>query len=210
MLPVVALVGRPNVGKSTLFNRLTRSRNALVADYPGLTRDRQYGKAEVEEHPFIVIDTGGIHGDELNGIMMVEKFIKDFEKSGLEKKMKGELIVMPILNSIWQIDDGSIGIVLVNITEEPVKVKIKLPNIQSLIANMMDNGITFRPEDMADSSQHYPLAQNTIGMLRIIDDEQLVTTVCDGDSEHGYEVDVPPLKTAVIVVGSEKKYGVHN
>ncbi len=64
MLPVVALVGRPNVGKSTLFNRLTRSRDALVADYPGLTRDRQYGKAEVEEHPFIVIDTGGIHGDE--------------------------------------------------------------------------------------------------------------------------------------------------
>lgn len=64
MLPVVALVGRPNVGKSTLFNRLTRSRDALVADYPGLTRDRQYGQAEVEEHPFIVIDTGGIHGNE--------------------------------------------------------------------------------------------------------------------------------------------------
>ncbi len=64
MLPVVALVGRPNVGKSTLFNRLTRSRDALVADYPGLTRDRQYGKAEVEEHRFIVIDTGGIQGDE--------------------------------------------------------------------------------------------------------------------------------------------------
>lgn len=64
MLPVVALVGRPNVGKSTLFNRLTRTRDALVADYPGLTRDRQYGQAQVEEHPFIVIDTGGIHGDE--------------------------------------------------------------------------------------------------------------------------------------------------
>jgi len=64
MLPVVALVGRPNVGKSTLFNRLTRSRDALVADYPGLTRDRQYGQAKVEEHPFIVIDTGGIHGNE--------------------------------------------------------------------------------------------------------------------------------------------------
>ncbi|SES67354.1 ribosome biogenesis GTPase Der [Thalassotalea agarivorans] len=64
MLPVVALVGRPNVGKSTLFNRLTRSRDALVADYPGLTRDRQYGQAYVEDEPFIVIDTGGIHGDE--------------------------------------------------------------------------------------------------------------------------------------------------
>lgn len=64
MLPVVALVGRPNVGKSTLFNRLTRSRDALVADYPGLTRDRQYGQAQVDDHPFIVIDTGGIHGNE--------------------------------------------------------------------------------------------------------------------------------------------------
>ncbi|TPH18619.1 ribosome biogenesis GTPase Der [Litorilituus lipolyticus] len=70
MLPVVALVGRPNVGKSTLFNRLTRSRDALVADYPGLTRDRQYGQAEVEEHSFIVIDTGGINGDE-EGIDLV-------------------------------------------------------------------------------------------------------------------------------------------
>lgn len=46
MIPVIALVGRPNVGKSTLFNRLTRTRDALVADFPGLTRDRKYGKAE--------------------------------------------------------------------------------------------------------------------------------------------------------------------
>ncbi|UJF18954.1 ribosome biogenesis GTPase Der [Vibrio sp. SS-MA-C1-2] len=64
MIPVVALVGRPNVGKSTLFNRLTRSRDALVADFPGLTRDRKYGKAQLEEHEFIVIDTGGIDGTE--------------------------------------------------------------------------------------------------------------------------------------------------
>ncbi|WP_195743969.1 GTPase, partial [Vibrio parahaemolyticus] len=60
MVPVVALVGRPNVGKSTLFNRLTRTRDALVADFPGLTRDRKYGQARLdEEHEFIVIDTGG-------------------------------------------------------------------------------------------------------------------------------------------------------
>ena len=64
MLPVIALVGRPNVGKSTLFNRLTRTRDAIVADFPGLTRDRKYGQAKVEELEFIVIDTGGIEGDE--------------------------------------------------------------------------------------------------------------------------------------------------
>ncbi|EML1934271.1 ribosome biogenesis GTPase Der [Providencia stuartii] len=64
MIPVVALVGRPNVGKSTLFNRLTRTRDALVADFPGLTRDRKYGRAEVEGHEFIIIDTGGIDGTE--------------------------------------------------------------------------------------------------------------------------------------------------
>ena len=62
--PVVALVGRPNVGKSTLFNRLTRTRDALVADFPGLTRDRKYGQANVAGYDFIVIDTGGIDGTE--------------------------------------------------------------------------------------------------------------------------------------------------
>ncbi len=60
MIPVVALVGRPNVGKSTLFNRFTRTQDALVADFPGLTRDRQYGDAVFEDKPFIVVDTGGV------------------------------------------------------------------------------------------------------------------------------------------------------
>lgn len=65
MIPVIALVGRPNVGKSTLFNRLTGTQNALVADFPGLTRDRQYGNASYQDKPFIVIDTGGIGVDDL-------------------------------------------------------------------------------------------------------------------------------------------------
>lgn len=65
MIPVIALVGRPNVGKSTLFNRLTRSRDAIVADYPGLTRDRKYGEGRSLEKSYIVIDTGGISGDEV-------------------------------------------------------------------------------------------------------------------------------------------------
>ncbi len=64
MLPVIALIGRPNVGKSTLFNRLTRSRDALVADYPGLTRDRKYGFGKLGPIPYLVIDTGGVAGGE--------------------------------------------------------------------------------------------------------------------------------------------------
>ena len=60
MLPVIALVGRPNVGKSTLFNYLTKTRDALVLDMPGVTRDRQYGQGKVGDRPYIVVDTGGL------------------------------------------------------------------------------------------------------------------------------------------------------
>lgn len=68
MKPVIALVGRPNVGKSTLFNRLTRSRDAIVADFPGLTRDRHYGQGRMGERPFLVIDTGGFEPVAKEGI----------------------------------------------------------------------------------------------------------------------------------------------
>ncbi|QDL37803.1 ribosome biogenesis GTPase Der [Rhodoferax sediminis] len=68
MKPVLALVGRPNVGKSTLFNRLTRSRDAIVADFAGLTRDRHYGNGRQGPHEFIAIDTGGFEPDAASGI----------------------------------------------------------------------------------------------------------------------------------------------
>ena len=63
MRPTVALVGRPNVGKSTLFNKLTHSRDALVADVPGLTRDRRYGEAQLDDLTINLVDTGGLYGD---------------------------------------------------------------------------------------------------------------------------------------------------
>ena len=69
MKPVLALVGRPNVGKSTLFNRMTKSRDAIVADFPGLTRDRHYGQGKQGTHEYIVIDTGGFEPDAGSGIL---------------------------------------------------------------------------------------------------------------------------------------------
>ena len=68
--PVVAIVGRPNVGKSTLFNRLTRSRDAIVADYSGLTRDRHYGEGRVGDSPYLVVDTGGFEPETKSGILV--------------------------------------------------------------------------------------------------------------------------------------------
>ncbi len=68
LLPVVVLIGRPNVGKSTMFNRLTRSRDALVADLPGLTRDRQYGRGRMGPVPYLIVDTGGFEPDSRTGI----------------------------------------------------------------------------------------------------------------------------------------------
>ena len=69
MLPTLAIVGRPNVGKSTLFNRLTKSRDALVHDHPGLTRDRHYGRARAGDRQFLVVDTGGFEPVAKDGIL---------------------------------------------------------------------------------------------------------------------------------------------
>ena len=69
MIPTVVIVGRPNVGKSTLFNRLTKSRDAIVADIPGLTRDRHYGRGRVGHRAYIVVDTGGLEPVTQDGVM---------------------------------------------------------------------------------------------------------------------------------------------
>lgn len=76
MLPVIVLVGRPNVGKSTLFNRLTRSRDALVADQPGLTRDRKYGTGRLGDSPYVVVDTGGISSDAHGIDLLMEQQVR--------------------------------------------------------------------------------------------------------------------------------------
>ncbi len=91
MLPTIALIGRPNVGKSTLFNRITGSRDAIVADYAGLTRDRKYGKASHDEHPFMLIDTGGL---------------ADVEEANIDEMMAGQ--------SLQAIEESDIVILIVD------------------------------------------------------------------------------------------------
>lgn len=90
MKPVLALVGRPNVGKSTLFNRLTKSRDAIVADFAGLTRDRHYGNGKQGKHEYIVIDTGGFEPDAASGIF------KEMAKQTRQAVAEADVIVFVV------------------------------------------------------------------------------------------------------------------
>ncbi|TBR37830.1 ribosome biogenesis GTPase Der [Marinomonas agarivorans] len=128
MIPVIALVGRPNVGKSTLFNQLTRSRDALVADYPGLTRDRKYGDGRLGEHEFIVIDTGGISGDEI----------------GIDEKMaRQSLLAIEEADSVLFLVDGRHGL---NAADEMIADHLRRSNKPVYIVVNKTDGIN---EDVA-------------------------------------------------------------
>lgn len=121
MIPVIALVGRPNVGKSTLFNRLTHSRDALVADYPGLTRDRKYGEGRLENRRFIVIDTGGISGEE----------------EGIDSMMAGQsLLAIQEADIVLFIVDSRAGL---NPADEMIAKHLRVHNKQTyVVANKID------------------------------------------------------------------------
>jgi GTPase len=88
MKPVIALVGRPNVGKSTLFNRMTKSRDAIVADFAGLTRDRHYGDGRLGTREFIVVDTGGFEPDSTTGI------VKEMAKQTRQAVAEADVVVL--------------------------------------------------------------------------------------------------------------------
>ena len=90
MKPVIALVGRPNVGKSTLFNRMTKSRDAIVADFAGLTRDRHYGDGRHGGREFIVVDTGGFEPDSTTGI------VKEMAKQTRQAVAEADVVIFVV------------------------------------------------------------------------------------------------------------------
>lgn len=90
MKPVIAVVGRPNVGKSTLFNRMTKSRDAIVADYSGLTRDRHYGDGRLGDREFIVVDTGGFEPDSTTGI------VKEMAKQTRQAVAEADVVIFVV------------------------------------------------------------------------------------------------------------------
>ena len=122
MLPVVALVGRANVGKSTLFNRLTRTRDALVADFPGLTRDRKYGSVNFDGLEFIVVDTGGIDGNEQGiEVEMAEQSLKAIDEADVI------MFVVDVEEGITPMDD-EVAKLLRKITKPVIVVVNKVDN----------------------------------------------------------------------------------
>ena len=121
-----------------------------------------------------------------------------------------EVRLMPILNSVWQIDDGSIGVVLVNITEKPVKLDVKLAGKQEFYLGIAREGSKEEVQKAFNDARYYPLPQNAVGQVRFQDGDKQIRAICDGDSEGGFSVEVPALNCVVIAIGSEKRYGVHD
>ena len=133
MLPVIALIGRPNVGKSTLFNYLTRSREALVADFPGLTRDRQYGRVKRGERDCLVVDTGGLMDD--------AQGVDDFAKKQVE-------VALDEADIVFFMVDAREGL---NASDEQVASELRKLNKPILLVTNKIDGIN---ADLATAEFH--------------------------------------------------------
>jgi GTP-binding protein len=170
MKPVIALVGRPNVGKSTLFNRLTKSRDAIVADFAGLTRDRHYGNAKQGAHEFIVIDTGGFEPDAASGIY------KEMAKQTRQAVAEADVVVFVV--------DARAGISAQD--HEIAKYLRKLGKPCVLVANKAEGMVAGAQlveffelglgEVVAVSAAHgqgiKPLVELALSTLKVVDAEQ--------------------------------------
>jgi GTP-binding protein len=183
MKPVIALVGRPNVGKSTLFNRLTKTRDALVADVPGLTRDRKYGEAQYEEHHFIVIDTGGIGENETD-------IDNPMSKQSWAAAQEADIILFLV--------DARAGLLS---TDEELAKKIRTLNKSAyIVANKVD-GI----DGDSATAEFYQLGLNNVFQIAASHGRginSLLTEVLQPFEANMHEEDLSGLKgTRIAVVG---------
>ncbi len=181
MKRVIALVGRPNVGKSTLFNRLTKSRDALVANEPGLTRDRRYGNVKAGQGDFIVIDTGGITSD-----AGIDKLIAEQARQAMEEA-----------NAVLFLVDGKEGITVAD--EAIVKILRKLKKPIYLIVNKterLDADIVTADFYSMGLGQPYPIAaEHGSGVNELMD---FIDTELDSDREAHEEDDEHSAKVAIV------------
>ena len=184
MRPIIAIIGRPNVGKSTFFNRLTGSRDALVADRPGVTRDRQYGVLNYQQRQFLVIDTGGIgeedHDSQEVAVLMSEQSMQAAEEASV---------------LIWLVD-GRAG--LTNVDETLAETFRKLNKPILLAVNKIEGY-----ESDVVTSEFYSLGLDTVlpisakrrdNLLRLLD------TVCEllPDTDEAVDEPVPGLPISVL------------
>jgi len=174
MKPVIAIVGRANVGKSTLFNRLTRTRNALVADQPGVTRDRQYGIGEYNCHEFILIDTGGIGHNDNNSYthLIAEQTIRAIEEAAAV---------------IWMVD-GRDGLTS---EDENLANQLRIFSKKIYLAvnkseNLDDNIVTSEFYALGIGKPYAISALNKIGINEILDDitKDLPQYITDGKKDN--------------------------
>jgi GTPase len=165
MKPTVVLVGRPNVGKSTLFNRLTRSRDALVADLPGLTRDRHYGQGRMGEKPFIVVDTGGFEPVAKEGIM------SEMARQAREAIAEADVVIF--------VTDGRSGLTP---QDKRIAQQLRSANAAVFLAvnkteGMREEVVTAEFHELAMGQPHAISAEHGEGVRQLIEDALAPFTV---------------------------------
>jgi GTP-binding protein len=192
MVPVIALVGRPNVGKSTMFNRLTKSRDAIVGDLSGLTRDRQYGEARWQGRSYILVDTGGISGDE----------------HGMDEKMAEQ--------SLLAIEEADVVLFLVDAragftaADQMIGEHLRKRNKRSLlVANKVDNvdpemaRAEFAPLGMGDAIPVAGAQGRGINALL-----EAALGEFPRDVEEDFNAEVKEGEEAVLIPGPSEKDGI--
>ncbi len=158
MKPTLVLVGRPNVGKSTLFNRLTRSRDALVADLPGLTRDRHYGQGRVGDKPFIVVDTGGFEPVAKEGIL------SEMARQAREAIAEADVILF--------MTDGRAGLAP---QDKRIALQLRAANAKVVLVvnkteGMREEVVTAEFHELAMGEPHAISAEHGEGVRQLIED----------------------------------------